>query len=238
MNWQTNKILKIAIPVIFGFALLGVSGYYFSSLTATHITGMTSLAGSSFTHHGMVCQSPVCDYGIGTAAQANCLTQVANCTDNTYTNMGKNATRDYLFKNISGPSGAPGGFNAFNVISIGMINNSQIATDRCLANQTGAGAGCDDFTGNGLSPATGTVAEVRGSGSIDFGNVSITNTFTCTLCSSQIINATGLYNSTTNSGSGNNTNVGALSLFAEANFTTATLQTNDQINVTWFIWTS
>jgi len=50
----------------------------------------------------------------------------------------------------------------------------------------------------------------------------ITNTFTST-CNDVIVNATALYNTTTQ-------------LFAENTFTTVTLQNGDQLNVTWGIW--
>lgn len=145
-----------------------------------------------------------------------------------YTLLGRNATRDFLFHGATG---------TFNVISVGVANQSVNASERCIGNLTGSNSGCMDFGANGLQPATGTVSDVYGS-PFDFGNVSISKTFTCTACSSTTINATGLYNDTTfTAAQGNNSNVGNLHMFAEANFTAATLQTNDQINVTWYIWT-
>ncbi|MBI3413070.1 MAG: hypothetical protein HY051_03255 [Candidatus Aenigmarchaeota archaeon] len=59
---------------------------------------------------------------------------------------------------------------------------------------------------------------------ISVGNWTLTREFTSS-CDSMPINGTGLYNSSSGS-----------FLFAENTFTTATLQTNDKINITWFIW--
>lgn len=64
------------------------------------------------------------------------------------------------------------------------------------------------------------------------GAWNLTKTFTNT-CNSATVNVTALYNqSYTSSGAFTAGNV----LFAEANFTTTTLQPNDQINVTWGIY--
>jgi hypothetical protein len=140
-----------------------------------------------------------------------------------------NATRDYLF-------GAAASKGAFNVISVGIANYSQTALDTCINNATATGKVCSDWTTNGLLQAAGSVFEIGKSGGSEsvFGNVSISKTFTCTSCSNTVINATGLYNTTTLCSA----NVAGCMMFAEANFTAATLQTNDQINVTWFIWTN
>ncbi|MFH0890311.1 MAG: hypothetical protein V1836_04215 [Candidatus Aenigmatarchaeota archaeon] len=59
---------------------------------------------------------------------------------------------------------------------------------------------------------------------ISVGNWTVMKEFTST-CDNMPINGTGLYNSSAGS-----------FLFAENTFTTATLQTNDKINITWFIW--
>ena len=146
------------------------------------------------------------------------------CVHNVFTNRGMNATRDFLFHGATG---------TYNVISVGIVNASQTVVDECLSNQTGAGAYCRDWTANGLTQAVGTVKDIVSGGGVDFGNVSITKTFTCTDCTDTVINGTGLYNTTTTGIS----SVNGQMMFAEANFTSATLQTNDQINVTWFIWT-
>jgi len=219
------KNLKIILPLLVAIGLVGVGGIFlgqtFTSNPVSETPGLHAI------HVGFVTSSGACKNG-----DEACLTGIVAKSHNVYTNLGKNATRDYLFH-----SGA-NLVNAFNVISVGQINVSQTATDRCLANNTGAGSYCQDWYGNGLTSIAGTVADVVSGGGIDFGNVSISKTFTCTLCVSTVINATGLYNKTFAADALGNPAATDLMLFAEANFTAATLQTNDQINVTWFIWTN
>jgi hypothetical protein len=222
------KNLKIILPLVAVIGLIGIGGFFLGQTLTTNLpTTTVNSAGASYTHVGYAC------YKVRKAGEpASVLYEgYDTCSHNVYTNFGKNATVEYLF-------GAAASKGAFTVISVGVANNSQTSTDRCIANLTGAGAGCEDYGTNGFTPIAGTMALVRSGGGIDFGNVSITTTFTCTSCSSTVINATGLYNATTFTAGGNNTNAGGLTLFAEANFTAATLQTNDQINVTWFIWTN
>jgi hypothetical protein len=67
------------------------------------------------------------------------------------------------------------------------------------------------------------------------GAWNLTYTWTST-CANAIVNATGLYNSSVG-GTGSPTYAGLVPLlFAEANFTSTTLQSNDQLNVTWGIY--
>ena len=202
-----NVKLKILLPLLVVIGLVGIGSFYFGQ-TLTPITTF-GVSGTGATHAGFVCVE---------VYRVDGSKEFLGCHHNLYSNYGKNATRQIFF--------GAGGSAAFNVISTGIENATIAATDRCIANQTGAGAFCKDWNANGLQPAVGTVSEVRG-GPNDFGNVSITKTFTCMNCANTPINATGLYNSTA---------LTDLSLFAEANFTTATLQTNDQINITFFIW--
>ena len=220
-NPNTKRYLALFAIVALAITSAGAYSMFYSNPLTTSVTG----GSVSPVHVGFVTTSGACKNG-----DSKCLTHVATIDHNVYTNFGKNATRDYLFHPLGS---APAGFID---ISLGLAGNAtapgQAATDRCLSNGTGAGAGCNDYTNNGLAPAAGTVADVVNSGAIDFGNVSITKTFTCTLCTNTVINQTGLYNSTTVTGGGaNSSSVGGLNMFAEANFTQATLQTNDQINV-------
>lgn len=238
MDNKTKVVLKIAIPVIFALAIIAVASFYLGANTAT--TYLSSGASQSGIHYGLITVSPVRQWDPATNSYkqpASILTEIAFTGHNMYTLEGRNATRDYLFH--SGTSLV----TAYNVISIGVENVSSVnASARCIGNTTGTSyGGCQDYAANGLQPAAGTVQDVsasNGATQLDPGNVSITKTFTCTSCSSTPINATGLYNDTTvSAAAGNNSNVGNLHMFAEANFTVATLQTNDQINVTWYIWT-
>ena len=59
---------------------------------------------------------------------------------------------------------------------------------------------------------------------IGTGNWSISHTWTSS-CDGRIINATGIYNATA---------VGKL--FAEANFTSVTLNNGDQLTITYYTW--
>jgi hypothetical protein len=129
------------------------------------------------------------------------------CNHNQFPMSGRNMTRDYL--------GAGASLSAINVVAAGNVTTSQAATENWL---NGEYAAC------GLTKAAGT-GPTGVSGADANGNWSITKTFTST-CDSVVVNGTALMNGT---GAGNYT-------FAMANFTSATLQTNDQINITWFVW--
>lgn len=76
----------------------------------------------------------------------------------------------------------------------------------------------NEFSSCGLAPAAGSYT------SNGVGNWSITKTFTAT-CDNLKTNVTRLKNS-------------GGTYFAGASFTTVTLQTNDQLTVTWTIWVS
>jgi len=129
------------------------------------------------------------------------------CNHNQFPMSGRNMTRDYL--------GAGATLSAVNVVAAGNVTTSQAATENWL---NGEYAAC------GLTKAAGT-GPTGVSGANANGNWSVTKTFTST-CDSVVVNGTALMNGT---GAGNYT-------FAMANFTSATLQTNDQINITWFVW--
>lgn len=83
-----------------------------------------------------------------------------------------------------------------------------------------------ELVGCGLTNATGTYV------SVGTGAWNVTKTFTST-CAGQVVNSTALYNSSVGGTGGIITPALAPLLFAEANFTQTTLQSNDQINVTW-----
>lgn len=108
---------------------------------------------------------------------------------------------------------------------LGTYSNLAAVNYIALANNTSAPAATDvslsgEYTACGVSRAAATYNTQAAS----HGNWSMSKVFTST-CDSVVVVETGLYNSS----SGN-------TLFAETGFTNATLQTNDQINITWFIW--
>ncbi len=132
------------------------------------------------------------------------------CKQNLFTNYGKNITRELLAH-----PGTAGG----NVTYIAVGNATaadQAATNTSLGQEYGANppAAC------GLGRAGGTYAKVDTS----HGNWSISKVFTAS-CDSLNVSATGIYNASTGS-----------TLFAETTFTPVTLQNNDQINITWYMW--
>ena len=133
------------------------------------------------------------------------------CKHNLFTNYGKNMTRDLITNPTAGA--------AVNVISLGNATGAdQDALNTSLGQEYGAGG--SNPAACGLGRAAGSYLPIPTS----HGNWSISKVFTAT-CNSLTVSATGLYNHTS-----------ASTLFAETIFTPATLQTNDQINITWFIW--
>lgn len=120
------------------------------------------------------------------------------CNENMLTNLGANMTTDLQMGTTNGN---------ISVLYIGSLSgSSQAVTDK---NMTGT------LTGNGLTPAYGTIAYVSQA------NYSTEYKFVYT-GSSQTINVTGLGNDTTTA---NNC------LFAQFNFTTRTIDNGDNVTV-------
>ncbi|MFH1473843.1 MAG: hypothetical protein ABIE55_03015 [Candidatus Aenigmatarchaeota archaeon] len=95
-------------------------------------------------------------------------------------------------------------------------------TTLALANCTNGVAVGDTTLCNGQVWSTCGLGQQAGTYvNFGIGQWNVTYTWTSS-CDNAIVNATGMYNST--------------HLFAENIFTSVTLQTNDQINVTWGIW--
>jgi len=131
------------------------------------------------------------------------------CSHNIFTNQGKNMTRDMLTNYT--------GLGAVNVIAVG--NCTVAPTCGALATETTLSG---EWTTCGLGRSQGdyTVAVTS------MGNWTIQKQFTST-CNNAYVNDTALSNATSASS--------AFS-FAIANFTTTTLQSGDQITITWYIW--
>ena len=133
--------------------------------------------------------------------------ELIECSHNLLTSYGKNWTRDLI-----GNWG--GGSNAMQYI--GIANSS---------------TGCVDANSlNGLTPAasvdaaTNPVAGTYAVNPVSDGNWTISKVFIAQETIDDV-NATGLYNTTTE-----------VLMFACNNFTAVDLQASDQINVTWTIW--
>ena len=136
------------------------------------------------------------------------------CKKNLFTDLGKNYTKQALL-----------GAYASNVITefigVSRLNTSQAGTDTALQGEYSV-----DYPACGMGRAAATTRNttVNCETTSCPGNWTVTNEFTST-CDSRDVNATGLFDVISGS-----------TMFAEANFTTATLNTNDKINITWFVW--
>jgi hypothetical protein len=102
-------------------------------------------------------------------------------------------------------------------------------TDQSLGNgsaATGANVTTNEFTTAGLARAAGTVGSYADPTALDgVATCTVTHTFTCT-SGPQTVYGTGLVDAASTA---------AFNLFAEAPFTSATLQTNDTLAITWNI---
>lgn len=119
-----------------------------------------AILGEGLAHGGMVC------------VQVN--NGPVECSNNLYTNMGKNITRDRLGFAVGAP---------INYIAVGN-GSAATATSTSLPSE---------ITECGLTRAQGTASIVGTS----IGNVSVEKTFTLT-CTVPTVNTTGLYNGTGN----------------------------------------
>jgi hypothetical protein len=141
---------------------------------------------------------------------------IGPCTHNAMMNIGLNFTRDRLF----GTSG--GGAGNVNVIVLG--NGTQgdaVATATTLSGQ---------INDCGLVPTVSSNTQVV-TGSI--ANASTTVLWTST-CNGVIVNQTALYNQ---SAPGTSCAITNCTMFAVKNFSSSvTLQSSDQLNVTWYVW--
>jgi len=134
---------------------------------------------------------------------------VGECTHNAMMNIGLNWTRDLI-----GNGSASG---QMDVIALGNFTSAETATLTTI-NNTETNAPIPDC---GLEPAEGAYSVVSSS----VGNWSISKVFTST-CDDVVVNTTALLNATSSG-----------TMFAGKNFAApVTLQSNDQLNVTWFIW--
>ncbi len=132
---------------------------------------------------------------------------------NVFTNIGRNITRDLL----SLASTYPATTSNVSTITLGnetgTWNSFPNVSTQIHHNQV---TECGLTYGKGTTGYTYTQA----------GNWTVANTFTAS-CGPRTVNTTGLFNGTS-----------ASFMFAGDNFTAVTLQINDQITITWYIWVS
>jgi len=125
------------------------------------------------------------------------------CSHNVFTNAGKSLVMDYLFNN----SVAPG--NWVKYIAVG--NGTVPAVGDTTLNS--------EIPDCGFSRAIATSVSTNATSGVRFVGV----VFTMSGCSgTRIVNTTGLFNQTSGG-----------TLFAGNSFTDASLQNNDQLNITW-----
>jgi hypothetical protein len=134
------------------------------------------------------------------------------CSHNLLTNYGKDTIKDLLQGN-----------KQMTVNQIALCNSSatELANNSCATPTATDTILAGEYAVCGLSRTAGTF----GFGSPATGNISWATTFTST-CDNVRVNKTALFNTST---------LGA-SMFAANNFTIVTLQTNDRLTVTWYVW--
>ena len=138
---------------------------------------------------------------------------IGPCSHNTMMNLGLNWT----ISSISQVSTASGNMT---VIALGNLTSAETNTLTFINSSTENQA----ISTCGLAPAYGATNWVGNA------NISISKVFTST-CNNINVNTTALYNHTTN-GTAN-------LMFSGKDFaSTVTLQSGDQLNVTWYVWVS
>lgn len=144
-----------------------------------------------------------------------------DCNPNIFNSEGKNFT----MRQISGPIDGNGTTSTGLVRVIAVANVS--GGGNCGAQTPADVFLCGEYNTCGLSRASANNVGTNTSTAPTAGNWTISREFTATgTCE---VNGTGLFNTTT-------ANDTAEIFFAQNTFTTATLNNNDKINVTWFIW--
>lgn len=185
-----------------------IVGAFVAALTLSVMySSIASTSSVSGSHVSALYETAVCVYKNGV--------QVGECSHNTIPNAGLNWTRDKL-------SGL-GGAGSANVIALGNASSAENAAMLTINTTAGTNAPIADCT---LTPQTVTPIALTGS----TGNYSLSYQWTST-CSNEVVNTTAIYNSTT--GTYGTSNL----MFAGKNFSApVTLQSGDQLNVTWYIW--
>jgi len=139
----------------------------------------------------------------------------AQCSHNVLTNAGKSLINDVLT-----------GTKQTEVKYIALCNLTNVSADTggnaCVQPAAANTLMLGEYKLCGLARAAGTLTVPTTSD----GNFSYSKTFIAT-CDNLQTNVTAIFNSTQGSGD---------AYFAGNNFTAVTLQTNDQLTVTWYIW--
>lgn len=204
---MTRELIKILSFITVAF----VAGILLTNNFLITSSTMLTSNGATITYHSAVCESIIRTDGT---------VENLGCSKNLFNNDGKSFIADQVSSaNLSVGTGI------VNVIAVGTKDGEPA----CISAQSAADQYlCGEETANGLARAVANAVRLNNS-AISNGNWSLTREFTYTGGSAITLNTTGLFNSTT----ANDTRE---IFFAQNTFTDATLNTNDKINITWFIW--
>lgn len=208
------KILTLGImaSVIVG---IFIGSNFLVTPSTTSVSGNDETA--FLTYHAKVCKK---------VTRADGTVEDLGCSKNLFNTDGMNYTQNLL----SGVGGN-GSTGLLRFIAVGNKTGTQCGANQYATNSFLCGEYASCGLSRGLADAVRLNTSVAGggsSGNVTAGNWTITKEFTANQAGCDV-NATGLFNTTT-------VNESDEAFFAQNTFTTATLQTNDKINVTWFIW--
>ncbi len=211
---MSTRFLPLIILIAIGAFALG------TIFSPTTVTTSTSNDGTALlTYHSKVCKQ---------VTRADGTVEDLGCSKNLLTQLGMNFTRNQLAGALTGAVNSSIGTGRVNIIAIanktgeGPCNAALAPTDIFL---------CGEYAHAGLSRAAADDVRLNATNTFPTaGNWTITKQFTNTGSGALDVNATALTNTTTVNETGREM------FFAENTFTTATLQANDKINITWFVW--
>ena len=214
---KLNSYLPLMVLVVLGAFIWGTT--FFSSTAVT--TSTSSQDDTAFlTYH-----SKVCTYS--QRAGSDGWIQNDDCHHNLFTAQGMNFTMRQISGVIVGDTNSSIGSAGIRVVAISNKTGTQCGGPQSQDNITL----CGEYACCGLSRITADAVRLNQTGTFPTaGNWTITAQFTNTGSAALDVNSTGLFNTTTVNQTGQEV------FFAQTTFTTATLQVNDKINVTWFLW--
>ncbi len=188
-------------------------------------TGVTTLSSSQedtafLTYHSAVCKK---------VTRADGSVENLGCSKNLFQHSGMNFTAVQLAGTLAGSTNLT--LHNTSINSIGISVRIPSGVPGCAAAMNASETHLCGIlnTTCGMGVAVANAVRINSTAAPSAGNWSLTREFTST-CDGQHVNGTGIFNSTGNESGGQ------MVFFAQNTFTTATLNNNDKINVTWFIW--
>ncbi len=213
----TLGILSVAIVSIIGTVF--IMNNFLATPSVTSITATSSDDTASLTYHSTVCKK---------VTRAGGIVEDLGCSKNLFTHMGMNFTAIQLAGTLAGSTNLTLHNTSINAIGIGVRG---ISNPACSLTQNASETYlCGELnTTCGMAKTAADAVRINSTVTPSAGNWTLTREFTST-CDGQAVNETGIFNSTGNQSGGQSV------FFAQNTFSTATLNNNDKINVTWFIW--